>query len=223
MLYWTNFKSTAGNSLGSIARANTDGGNPQILVPNLSSDVISNPSAITANNQHIFWTNPEGDAGNTGSISRANLNGTAPESLVPNQGTGSAGDVTFDPQGIAVDSKHIYWTNLSGKTNPKGSIAMANLDGSNPTIIVQSSTGVVSAPIGIAVNTQHIFWVNNEALPTAPRGSIARANLDGSNPALIVIDPTFVDDPAGIAIDTAHIYYIFHFFEGLNHQKFRTH
>jgi Low-density lipoprotein receptor repeat class B len=109
----------------------------------------------------VYWTE-----NGLGTIGRANLDGTA-------------ANLTFisgldKPQGVAVDSAHIYW--VSGF----GTIGRANLDGTG------ASQSFIIGALGaqaVAVDSAHIYWTNS-----GPNGSrIGRANLDGTG-----VNPSFI-------------------------------
>ena len=95
------------------------------------------------------------------------------------------------PQGMAIDSAHIYW--VTGL----GSIGRANLDGTG----VNEGFILGVFPQGLAVDSGHIYWTTN-----GPNGDrIGRANLDGTG-----INPTFIATivaAAGVAVDSAHVYW----------------
>jgi hypothetical protein len=125
----------------------------------------------------VYWA----DA--TGAIGRANLDGTG---------------VTLDfvataarPLGVAVDGRHLYWSNPS--TN---AIGRANLDGSG---VNQSFIATQGYPLGLAVDGEHVHWGDGGA------GGIGRSNLDGSGAI-----PTFIANARsalGLALDGRHVYW----------------
>ena len=82
---------------------------------------------------HLYWAS-FGAFPNTGTIDEANLDGTGVTTLVPGQD---------QPEGVAVDSSHIYWSDTS--------IFAANLDGASPHTLI---TGLNSGPAGVAVGPQ---------------------------------------------------------------------
>jgi hypothetical protein len=91
-------------------------------------------------------------------IGRANLDGTgANQTFI----TGGA-----NPQGVAVDSAHVYWANGNSAT-----IGRANLDGSgaNQAFILAGN------PQGMAVDSAHVWWANGPSFD-----AIGQANLDGT-------------------------------------------
>jgi hypothetical protein len=87
--------------------------------------------------------------------------------------------------GLAVDSRYIYWADISNNT-----IGRAELDGQNVNLsFVSAAPG--SMPRGVAVDRSHIYWTNSNAL--------GRADLDGQN-----VNPSFVTGGSssfGLAVD----------------------
>lgn len=98
-------------------------------------------------------------------------------------------------------SSGIYWTawyTTSTPDFPSGhsKIWRAELDGSNPKVIVDRLNTVW--PVTVDVSTHKIYWgvVNGPAM-------IQRANLDGTSVETVVSgSPYFIDNPAGLVIDT---------------------
>ena len=151
---------------------------------------------------YIYWANesyqqlPEDEL--LPGIYRANLDGS---DVNPNFITGAG----LPSGGIAVDARHIYWTNWwLPPPPPEGlgevgtsTIARANLDGSeqNPNWIVLAG---IHAGTSVAVGAGHVYWTW--------LNSIGRANLDGSR-----VNPSFIPDAGdyagGIAVDARHIYW----------------
>ena len=169
-IYWSN-----GTEIG---RANIDGTD---VTPDFISVGGDELDGLAVDGFDIYW----GDR-TRGTIGRANIDGTA---VNPAFVRGTAG-VT----GVAVDSQHIYWTELTGGSPAAGSIGRASIDGSgaDPSFI----TGAAE-PFGITVDDAHIYWANNfdcndQTQPPSgcAGGTIGRANLDGSavNQAFITAD-----------------------------------
>ena len=122
---------------------------------------------------YIYWAN---DASPSASVvGRANLDGTkAIPDFIP------SASIT---QGVAVNSSHIYWTNVCN-----GAIGRATLTGRG---INQSFiTGLIPpnsacSPPSVAADDKHIYWAN---LST---GAIGRANLNGSG-----VNENFIPSPS---------------------------
>jgi virginiamycin B lyase len=132
----------------------------------------------------VYWANDDQT-----SIGRAKINGTGANS---NFITGVDG-----VHGVAIDSKFIYWTTLSGGVS---TIGRANLDGSG--VNNQFITTNVTAPLSIAVTSSGIYWTNEVGMGGT---SIGHAGLDGSNP-----DPNFIGGPVGtcgLAADSNFLYF----------------
>jgi virginiamycin B lyase len=96
-----------------------------------------------------------------------------------------------DPQGLAIDSRHIYWANVGANA-----IGRANLNGTkvDPKFITHADI-----PQGVAVHGQHIYWANRGT------NTIARANLDGTRRNSSFI--TGAAFPQGVAVDANHVYW----------------
>jgi len=122
----------------------------------------------------------------------------------------SGGQTTFNPKGIDVDASYVYWTDTT-----QDSVYRADLDGSNPQVLVDLSTIPLSSnmsssanPGGLEVTTTHIYWAE------ATRDSIYRANLNGSSP-IVLIDIMNIPDssvgtshsPNDVKLDDTHIYW----------------
>jgi sugar lactone lactonase YvrE len=124
---------------------------------------------------YVYWTNANG------TIGRAELDGTGADQAF------ITGPTT--PFGVAVDAKHIYWTD-----DTENAIGRANIDGTG----IEEGFIPATVPRGVAVDSNHIYWTNNT-------GTIGRANLDGTG-----VDQSFITgatQPYGLAIDSKHLYW----------------
>jgi hypothetical protein len=156
-VYWAN---GGGNGGSTIGRANNDGSAPN---PNFITGQ-KEPCGLAVDSQHVYWANQGGS-----SIGRANLDGSGVDpSFIP-------GAVL--PCGVALDGQnHIWWANQATGGGNTGSIAVANLDGSNPHVMY-SGAGFVDEPRGVGANSSFVYWSN------APSpSSIGRGGLDGTPP-----------------------------------------
>jgi phosphotransferase system IIA component len=141
----------------------------------VNKSFIPGGDGVAVDAQFIYWTNL-GIPG--GAIGRANLDGTGVNQTFI---TGAG-----DPQFVAVDGQHIYWSN----PYPSPDIGRANLDGTSV-----NSSFISGAPnaSGVAVDGQHLYW------STLGLHTIGRANLDGTS-----VNNSFIGTTAasfGVAVD----------------------
>ena len=147
-IYFTDFDTTP---FGNIWRVNTDGTGLEALVAN-----ITDPYSIALDvaENKMYWID---DAGN---VSRANLNGSSPEIGILNVPAASW-------RGLALDLKN---RKMYAYDAEEEKLYIANLDGSNATVIISEIYGYA-----VAVDT-----VNSKVYFEDQR-VLKRANLDGSN------------------------------------------
>ncbi len=115
----------------------------------------------------------------TGTIRSNNYDATDDQLVVT---SGQMWCITVDPL-----NGHLFWGDISNNE-----IGRSNLDGSNPTAIVVSSSGFpVGDPRGITIDVvgQKIYWTDNGL------AHIAKCNLDGSNMEVII---SGLNNPVGI-------------------------
>src|SRR6266540_2900590 len=92
--------------------------------------------------RHVYWVN--NSDGGSATIGRADVDGSNPnQSFI----TGAS-----FPEGVAVDSGHVYWANFFTST-----IGRADLYGQNPN---QSFITGAAGPVGVAVDSGHVYWAN---------------------------------------------------------------
>ena len=147
-IYFTDFDTTP---FGNIWRVNPDGSGLEALVANIT-DPYSIALDVAGNK--MYWVD---DAGN---VSRANLNGSSPEIGILNVPAASW-------RGLALDLKN---RKMYAYDAEEENLYIANLDGSNATIIISEIYGYA-----VAVDT-----VNSKVYFEDQR-VLKRANLDGSN------------------------------------------
>jgi hypothetical protein len=130
-------------------------------------------------NDQIYWL--DADDG----LFTAQLDGSDPFNLVP---TGTDDGTLFDePQDVATDGLHVYWTNAGDNT-----IGEANLDGSDPQILPVAAD-TIDLPEGLTVDHQDIYWINGN-------GTIGEANLDGSGAQTLPLAVGSTDGAVGVTI-----------------------
>jgi len=94
------------------------------------------------------------------------------------------------PSGIAVDSTHVYWTDVSA-----GTVTKLPLRGGPPTMMASNQTEVWS----IAVSATNAYWVLRIS-----QGAVMTVPLAGGTPVPIAAGQMF---PEGIAVDGTHVYW----------------
>jgi sugar lactone lactonase YvrE len=203
-IYW------ADPSQSTIGRARLDGTQREEFFIETGS---GSPKSVAVDASHIYWTNDaEGETPETfpapkeGTIGRAKLNGEGGATEVtPDLITGASA-----PQGIAVDSAHVYWSNANAvrTINPGAgsrAIGRAKLDGTeaDQEFIV---TGPNESPWDLAVDASHIYWT-----VTNPNAFLMRADLGGSFETLRFLGGSLEEseeiEPRGIAVDASHVYW----------------
>ena len=123
-IYWTNM-GVPNLDDGSIERADLDGGNRKVIVP---QGITHTPKQIHLDrpNGKLYWCDREGMR-----VMRANLDGSQVETLVETgRGDKDAHDQTRWCVGITVDPKlaKIYWTQKGPDNAGLGRIFRANID-----------------------------------------------------------------------------------------------
>jgi hypothetical protein len=126
---------------------------------------------------YVYWTDSSGAA-----IGRAALDGSgADPGFISTHGV---------PEAIAVNPKHIYWTNATD------AVGRARIDGTGIDHEFIKGTGTVS---GVAVGSGHVYWSNRDD------GTIGRAKLNGTG-----VDQDFIGGaaaPGHMAVDGSRIYW----------------
>lgn len=179
----TNDATTAPEASPEIARAGIGGGGAEE-----AGFLPTTASGIAAGGGYLYWAD-----GTAGTIGRAKLNGAGAATEVEDEFiTGAA-----EPQYVAVDGEHVYWTNAAGGGEGEGTIGRARLNGTE--VEDKFITGA-SDPQGIGVDAGYVFWAN------AGTHAIARAEIDGGSPEQALIS-TGAETPAGVAADSSHVYW----------------
>jgi virginiamycin B lyase len=178
-----------------IAWANvTDGG-----AKNLSFLPVK-ASGVAVDGSHIYWADSK-----EGTIGRANLDGSSPQPKfieLPELEVEPGVLAPPNPQGVAVDATHIYWTNAAAEGEDEGTIGRASLAG---TEVDQGFIEGASNPKGIDVDASHVYWVNGGTgnLFLNGFGYVGRADINGSNP-----NQEFANSASGdVAVNGSKIYF----------------
>ncbi len=158
----------------------------------------SSPRYVAVDAGHVYWTNTGPRNGNgepidgCGTVGRADIEGT-PASAESEFITGAS-----NPQGIAVNTTHVYWANAASDLNRR-SIARAEANGEG---IEQEFFPVDTnrTPYGIALNASHIYIAAEDALTSY----LIRVTLAGTEFKIIGIGTAGI---RGLAVDGLHVYW----------------
>jgi DNA-binding beta-propeller fold protein YncE len=203
-IYWTNMGDFGSNN-GSIERADLDGRDRRMIVP---EGVTFTPKQIHLDKASgkLYWCDREGMR-----VMRSNLDGSAIETLVKaGQGDADRRDQTKWCVGIAVDAGrgHIYWTQKGPDDGEHGRIFRAHVEipkgesAVNRTDIEVLYDGLPE-PIDLELDLKNrlIYWTDRG---DPPRGNtVNRAPMDADSerrPAPQIIF-THLMEGIGIAID----------------------
>jgi hypothetical protein len=201
-IYWTNMGSV-GAPDGSIERADLDGNNRVIIVP---QGITHTPKQMHLDKEggKLYWCDREGMR-----VMRASLDGSRIETLVEaGHGDHDRHDQTKWCVGITLDPKlkKIYWTQKGPDNGGQGRIFRANLDipyGETPT--TRSDIEVLfdhlPEPIDLELDVANrmLYWTDRG---DPPRGNtVNRAPIDVT--ATPEIEITHLLEGIGIALDVA--------------------
>jgi hypothetical protein len=199
-IYWTNMGVPDLND-GSIERADLDGGNRKVIVP---QGVTHTPKQLhlEKGDGKLYWCDREGMR-----VMRANLDGSQVETLVEaGRGDKDSRDQTRWCVGIAVDPKlrKIYWTQKGADNGGEGRIFRANIDipkGENPASRsdIEVLFDQLPEPIDLELDVAHrvLYWTDRG---DPPRGNtVNRAPIDQKAAPEILI--THLMEGIGIALD----------------------
>ena len=203
-IYWTNMGVPSLND-GSIERADLDGGNRKVIVP---QGVTFTPKQIHLEKKSgkLYWCDREGMR-----VMRVNLDGTNVETLVQ---TGEGDDDRRDAMkwcvGITVDPKRgqIYWTQKGADNSGLGRIFRAGLNipqGEDPAHRTDIEIWFADLPepidLELDLESRFMYWTDRGNPPqgnTVNRASIDAPVANGRAPELLVSD---LMEGIGIALD----------------------
>src|ERR1700720_4483879 len=199
-IYWTNMGVPSLDD-GSIERADLDGGNRRVIVP---QGVTHTPKQIHLDKENgkLYWSDREGMR-----VMRANLDGSQVETLVETgRGDNDRRDETRWCVGIALDPKlgKIYWTQIGPEKGGLGRLCRANINipnGESPAN--RSDIEVVfdrlPEPIDLELDlTNRLLYWTDRGDP--PRGNtVNRAQIDKK--AVPEILDTHLMEGIGITLD----------------------
>src|SRR6478736_4602886 len=204
-IYWTNMGSSPSTNDGSIERADLDGKNRRVIVP---QGITHTPKQIHLDKKagKLYWCDREGMR-----VMRSNLDGSRLETLVEaGHGDDDRRDQTNWCVGLAIDGKHrkIYWTQKGPDNAGRGAIFRANLEipaGQTPAkrSDIEVFFGGLPEPIDLEIDHENrvLYWTDRG---DPPRGNtVNRASIDNkpAEPEIVVTHPM---EGIGIALDIAN-------------------
>jgi DNA-binding beta-propeller fold protein YncE len=200
-IYWTNM-GIPNLDDGSIERADLDGGNRRVIVP---QGVTHTPKQIHLDKDggKLYWCDREGMR-----VMRANLDGSQAETLVETgRGDTDGRDQTRWCVGITIDPKlgKIYWTQKGPTKGGLGRLCRANIDipsGESPAnrSDIEVLFGQLPEPIDLELDVANrvLYWTDRG---DPPRGNtVNRVRIDDTNAAPQILI-THLMEGIGIALD----------------------
>jgi hypothetical protein len=200
-IYWTNM-GIPNLDDGSIERANVDGKNRRVIVP---QGVTHTPKQLHLDKENgkLYWSDREGMR-----VMRANLDGSQVETLVETgRGDKDSRDQTRWCVGITIDPKFgkIYWTQKGPDNAGLGGIFRANIDipkGESPAnrSDIEVLFDQLPEPIDLELDLANrvLYWTDRG---DPPRGNtVNRASID-AKPQTPEIVLTHLMEGIGIALD----------------------
>ena len=156
-----------------VLSVNPDGSDRKVIVHECR---MPDGIAVDVKRGHIYWTNMGVLTQNDGSIERVDLDGRNRTTIIPQGGT-------FTPKQMTLEKKSgkLYWCDREGMR-----VMRANLDGSAPETLVETSQGdprpgrdQTKWCVGIAVDAgrKQIYWTQ-KGPDDAGLGRILRASIE---------------------------------------------
>jgi hypothetical protein len=203
-IYWTNMGVPSEND-GSIERADLDGGNRRVIVPQGGTHTPKQIHLDKANGK-LYWSDREGMR-----VMRANLDGSAVETLVV---TGEADadrrDQTRWCVGITIDpkSRKFYWTQKGPDKGGMGRIFCANIEtpkGESATTRrdIEVLFDLLPEPIDLELDLENrvLYWTDRGDPPRGNTVNRVAIDADGKPKGSAQIVITHLMEGIGIALD----------------------
>jgi hypothetical protein len=201
-IYWTNMGSSPSANDGSIERADLDGKNRKVIVPE-GRTFTPKQIHLDKGNGKLYWGDREGMR-----VMRSNLDGSQIETLVETgRGDADRRDQTRWCVGITIDPerKQIYWTQKGPDNAGRGRLFRAGIEipkGETPTnrSDIEVFFDHLPEPIDLELDLENrvLYWTDRG---DPPRGNtVNRASIDAKPQAPEII-VTHLMEGIGIALD----------------------
>jgi hypothetical protein len=201
-IYWTNMGSSPSANDGSIERADLDGKNRKVIVPE-GRTFTPKQIHLDKGNGKLYWSDREGMR-----VMRANLDGSQIETLVETgRGDDDRRDQTRWCVGITVDPvrQQIYWTQKGPDNGEQGRLLRAGIEipkGETPPnrSDIEVFFDHLPEPIDLELDLENrvLYWTDRG---DPPRGNtVNRASID-AKPQAPEIVLTHLMEGIGIALD----------------------
>jgi hypothetical protein len=203
-IYWTNMGVPSEND-GSIERADLDGGDRRVIVP---QGVTHTPKQIHLDkaNRKLYWSDREGMR-----VMRTNLDGSAVETLVvTGDGDADRRDQTRWCVGITHDPKSgkFYWAQKGPTKGGEGRICSANIEmpkGQSATTRrdIEVLLDLLPEPIDLELDLENrvLYWTDRGDPPRGNTVNRVAIDADGKPKGSPQILITHLMEGIGIALD----------------------
>jgi DNA-binding beta-propeller fold protein YncE len=201
-IYWTNMGSSPSANDGSIERADLDGKNRKVIVPE-GRTFTPKQIHLDKGNGKLYWGDREGMR-----VMRSNLDGSQIETLVETgRGDADRRDQTRWCVGITIDPKRkqIYWTQKGPDNAGRGRLFRAGIEipkGETPTnrSDIEVFFDHLPEPIDLELDLENrvLYWTDRGDPPSG--NTVNRASID-AKPQAPEIVLTHLMEGIGIALD----------------------
>lgn len=203
-IYWTNMGDVPGRNDGSIERADIDGGDRRLIVPE-GGTFTPKQLTLDRRNRKLYWCDREGMR-----VMRANLDGSDVEVLVQTgNGDSDRRDQARWCVGVTIDTigGHFYWSQKGPDNAGQGRIYRARIDtppGETATTrrdITLLFDGLPE-PIDLEIDEEHrmLYWTDRGDAPNG--NTVNRAPIDATPTHEVVL--SHLGEGIGITLDLSH-------------------
>lgn len=176
---------------GLVTRVDKDGTGKTVIERGLEW-----PNGIAVDGDAVYWTEGGNGDGSTAPddrvgarVMRVDKSGGAPSVLAMRQ---------RNPESIAVDATHVYWTNSGGSAGAVGGVMRVPKHGGAPQLVARADDAVPSTypSPGLAIDANNVYWTSTKSgrvMAVAKTGGATRElSHETSGPLAIATDGTFV-------------------------------